>query len=712
VVGIVLGAAVLAGAAVGGFYAYRLTHRPGPASEAAGLLPASTAALVSVEGVDRLELDLSRFTGIDRRRLTGAMLAYRKQGEVWLAQQLGVAPTFGAEIVRAADGLVLAAVPVKPSRYAMVVLVTLRTEAAADLLSRAKASETERAGNTPIYRGEGFGAVFGSTLAVCARIEPLRTMAKAASEGSRPLEGVADFAAARSEYGGRGRAWFYATDRVLRTADAFPPVGPFPMPRVANVLRFAPTVRYAAGALELADPRLDVRGWFRLPESRGDYDRVRLEPRKLEMMRLMPAEAEFAAAWSLGSPRRTYERVVEVLDGRIEERTGRSLRNWIDRLERRGDYVFLNADVMPSLSGEVGYFVLDGAERVDALLVGLLDREVGKEELPALLCKMFGDPPRIAGPDGASRELAYGLVGQAFVVSTGQPGLQVVATARKSEKGLATDGEFNKAMARLPSELSLVLCCRESRTEQERRFAPKPALAVAGLAMEEDGVSIAASVPDLVEFLVASAPPLPTIGPSETERPVAPRPTTPPTAAVEPRKENILRLAALCKRYVEDKGAGTRYPSSFSDLIARGVINTENFGVLTRPGDKIPVDQGTFSSSYRMAFDVVKQHTFTTDTAGDLPMVWEILAGPDGKRLVVAFDGSVRLTATSEEELIAQVRSAVGPATAPEKPEPTPEPEPKPADPQEPDPEKKEPPEKKPKDGEDHGLPPDILDAL
>lgn len=663
---VVLGVFVLLIGAVGGYYVYMLGRQPGPGAKALGLLPSSTLAAASVEKFDQLEPELSQFSGASPLKLRGLMSRYRKDLEVFLSEALGISLAKASNVLRTVTAMGIGLVPVKDSAPSQVLLLVLKdTSALAGLLNK----DIPRAGDVGsvrIYRGDMFLAVLDNTAALCRRREPIEAMAEShAGRGAKSLERNQAFLKVRSKYCRKGRAWFYVSGAITKQFEQLVrQAGGLAAP-AGTAFGLAPSVKHVAGFLKLDDPSLVIRADVTLPDDRSYYNQIRLAPRRLMTPEFMPADAQFAVALALDDPPQTYSGAVEALNPHFKRLFDNKLSTIIRGFERRGgDRISIEQEVMPLLAGELGFFVSMGKPPVGALVVPVEDPKAAQPVVQRLVKKVTGSEPKLSTKGGLrawvttrGMPIAFGFVENALVVSMGPQGLAAVKKAHESEQALANEAAFRKAMSGLPTKSTLLFAAREGAEQQRRRHASEAAVAAVSISMEKAKVSFATSLPNLAQALMAWAPSR--AGASQTSS--TQDPSSPQEIERQSRK-NIQELAALCKRFMQEKGKGVHYPRSFADLITTpGYFTRKNLHLLVRPGDKHPVSRlvDMPRTSYEMAFDAVKAHRFTADTPGELPMMWEIAAAHRGKRFVVHFDGTVKLERTKVTDLIKRLKAGL-----------------------------------------------------
>jgi len=660
---VVLGLSVLLIGAFGGYYLHVLGRQPGPGAKALGLLPFSTLAAASVEKFDQLEPELAGFSGASPQKLHGLFRGYRKDLEEFLSGALHVPAAEASRILRGVTAAGVGLVPAGDSELSQVILLVFNdTSALVGLLNKA-VPRVGDVGTVRIYKGDMFAAVLGRTAALCGRREPIDAMAEShISGGAKSLETNRAFLEARSQYCRKGRAWFYISGAIAKQAG---PLAGLPAAPAGTALSLAPSIKHIAGFLKLDDPGLVVRADVALPNDRAYYSRVRLAPRRLVTPKFIPADAPFAVALALDDPQHTYSRVVETLDPHFKKLTGNKLSTVIRGFERRGDRLSIEQELVPMLAGEVGLFMSPGRRPAPALVVPVDDPRAAQPVVQRLVKKLTGSEPKLRTTGGVrmwvtkqGMPIAFGFVENVLVVGTDPRALATVKKAHETQQTLADDAAFKKAASALPAKSTLLVVARERRAQQERRYGSAPAVAVVSISMEQAEISFAASLPSLGQALMAWAP----------SRAGAARATGSARGPDSPReierqsRKNILELAALCKRFMNEKGAGTRYPRSFADLITTpGYFTRKNLHLLVRPGDKHPVSRlvDMPRTSYQMAFDAAKGHQFTADTPGNLPMVWEIAAPHGGKRFVVYFDGTVKLEQTKVADLVKRLKAGL-----------------------------------------------------
>ena len=646
---IMLAVLVLSAAVVGGYWLYRRSREPKAGAKSLGLLPASTLAVASVDKVDRLTADLSRLGGTEWKRVVGALRVYRTRADDALAAELGVSKDNASRVVGSVTALGVGIVPVKGAAPATVTLLVLRdASAVADVFGGAASAI-----GTVDRKGRAFVARFNNTIALCRRREPLDSMAASfAKKGAGSLEQDAAFQKVRDEYCRRGRAWFYATAEGAKRAG----------PLLGRAAPFVPGFGQIGGFLALRGARVAAQLRAELPAKHAFYDQTRLPPRELAIHKFIPGDVEFGAALSLGEPKTTYDRLLAALDAKVEEQFSKSLRGIIRAFERQSGGLYVRRDIVPVLSGELGFFSSRGNPLGGTVLVGVVAPKVAQGALSRVIEGRLGSKPKLSSEKGlmvwtvpGKFPVKYIFVDKVLVVSSTVKGLETVKRARKSGSTLADAPGFRKALADLPRELTGLFFVRESETDREARHAESAWSVVVGLSTEKSAASVSVSVPRLAQLLLAGA---------TTKRTPLPKPEKEP--APEPQKlrpaedvsrENIEKLVATCRRFLKDKG---EYPGKFADLITGGYIAGKDLSVLVRPGDTRPRGLVTVHpTSYRMAFDAFTWYTFTDETPGDLPMVWEIAAVHNGKRLVASFDGTIELKATERGELVKLVRRSL-----------------------------------------------------
>ncbi|MFW6158494.1 MAG: hypothetical protein ACOC8E_03965, partial [Planctomycetota bacterium] len=221
---------------------------------------------------------------------------------------------------------------------------------------------------------------------------------------------------------------------------------------------------------------------------------------------------------------------------------------------------------------------------------------------------------------------------------------------------------FRLARERLPERLSGLVYVRESEAKRGARSGGEAWTAGLGVAMGESELTLAATLPNLGQALLAHATNLHRKRPAPAE----PEPATPPPG---PKKEvaekpdplhdpeNLQRLVRLCKGFLAEKG---RYPKSFSELIAEGYLAKDQLRWLVQPGDFTPYGKvDGHPTSYRTAFKAALPDVLRADTPGDAPMLWQIVSDDQGRRLIARFDGKVVLEKTRPGELAERVREAI-----------------------------------------------------
>jgi hypothetical protein len=272
-----------------------------------------------------------------------------------------------------------------------------------------------------------------------------------------------------------------------------------------------PSFDYAAGSLELDDPRLGVGATVFVGGAAADYAQMRLPPRELVTPEYMPEGAALAVSLSLGQPSETYERLVEALDPRIKKLTGTSLKVLIRRFERRGARLYIDSRIVPILSGEIGVFVMQGEGLPAAgIVIPVNDRRAAESEIPKLLAKMLGSPPKI-DLGLAALPVAHGMVEDSFVISAGEAGLAAVRRAVKSGKTLAASKAFRSATAGLPAQSTLLVVAQEPDEQQKRRHASEPLYGAACVSMGKTELSLSLSVPNLAQLIMSGAPAAPPV---------------------------------------------------------------------------------------------------------------------------------------------------------------------------------------------------------
>ncbi len=424
--------------------------------------------------------------------------------------------------------------------------------------------------------------------------------------------------------------------------------------------------------MELAGPSLGVRARMTLPEPRGLYDQLRLPPGPLTIPEFAPADSDLVAAVLVGDdPRETYKRMLGALDPLFEKQMGGiSLTRLIRKYERQAKDIVIESDVLPVLGREVGLFATaDGATLKAALLVAVTDARRARETVERLARKLFDAKPKSSTVNnqttwtvGGTPPATYAFTGNVMMLAPDAGAVRAAQQEVLAGRTLARDAVFQRAMALLPDRSTALLAFRESATALQRRHGEERATLVMSIALNESDVALAASVPNVAQALIATAP----MSPPADSGP-APSPEDVQKAELAARQANIAEIAAFCRKFLAEKGVGVRYPRGLADLVRFGYVTGKNMSILIRPGDARPERRAGLRTSYETAFDAVSSHRFTADTPGGLPMVWEVGPPPGGRRLVACFDGSVKPETATEQELVQRLRDGLPPPPEPPK---------------------------------------------
>ncbi len=685
----------IAAGIAGGYFYYKASTQPGPGARALGLLPASTLVAASVEDFNGLEGWFLRVAESDKLRLEGALAQHRAQLETLLADALAVPVNDAARVLAATGAAGLGIVPVGKDSHVGVVFLVLKNTLPFDRLLGKEIRKEADMGRLALYKGGVFLVKLGDVVALCRERQVMEQMAEAfLLGGANSLGEERDFVAARSEHARQGRAWFYVAGRAVREGAVFTLLG-----AAANVSQFLPPVGPIAGHLKLVAATLELSARIPLLEPRGLYEQLRLPPGPLAVLESTPADADFAAGVLLGDdPRELYRRVLAALDPLFEKHLGGvTLTRLIRKYERQAQDLVIETEILPLLGREVGLFgTTDGATPKAALRLSVRAPRRARETADRLIRKLLNAEPKSSVVNDVTAWTApgaipvtYGFANDVMILGLEPDAVRAAQQAIATGRTLAREPACQRAMAVLSPHASALLAFRESAAAAQRRHGEERALLAVSIALNESSVSIVASVPNMPQALMATAPMSPAPVPSPE-----PSPEDAAKAELAARQTNIAEIAAFCRRFLAEKGEGARYPRGLADLMGFGYITSKNMSILIRPGDTSPERRAGLRTSYETAFDAMKSHRFTADTPGGLPMVWEIGTPSAGQRLVAYFDGTVKPETATEQELIQRLREGL-PASAEPPKEQAPE---KPPDepPPHKEPEKDQPPDQTP----------------
>jgi len=693
-VGIAAAVAVLAGGAA--LFVFSRAKGPGPGATALGLLPASTEAAAELEDVGSVERELARFSGAGQASFQEALSAYKNHVREWLVRGAGISEEQAAAVLAATRSFGLGLVPVQDGKKGPPTLVALLALADSGKVVGQLKLQPEGApvSGVQIYKGKAFLALLGSVLVVCERQEPLGEMAKAfAGGGAGSLGQVAQFIAARTADAGKGRAWCYVTGPGLQDGAA-KLVEFLPLKQLSVMSALVPDAQYVSAWANLKGPQVAAHGVVQLPRDRTEYDRRRLEPKAFSVTRYVPATASTAVILSLDNPAVAAERLLDVLNGAYRERFSGDVTGLIRRLEiMKGGRLAFATDVLPLLAGEAGFFELSGAKPAKVLVLTVSNADGALRVADVIAGKLSGKEPAPVSQGGLSmRKTAgtppvwYAMMDGAFVLSDSADGLLAVTKAMAEKATMADNAVFRAAAAALPAASTLLMAVEPGAAGDADGGEPCPLIVSASMGAAE--MTLDAVLPSGPGYVIAMAP-KGVAGPERAAAaaPAAPSDSTMPAAtarparsALEASQDNLAGLVALCRTFLKEKG---NYPAGLADLVRQGYFKKkpedkdDPLALLTRPGDPSPaIRPGLPVTSYEMAFDALPTHKFAADTPAALPMIWELVAAHDGKRLVAYFDGTVKLKSTSREEFLKQLRAAF-PAEAdkPAAPEPPAKPE-------------------------------------